>query len=173
MTTEPKKWGLGLVANPYATVCLVEIDENGQPVWRQIRAWTGKWDANSNPIYRGTRKVVTTYDVHQPGGMYDAGSVQMIDNIPRDFEEACEIADKCEPGNHVSPTLTVDAAKQLVNDIASGSHSWARWVAKRYTKNWSDRAFLDRCSDEDLANALSGKTEEDIYTRMMALRSAV
>ena len=42
--------------------------------------------------------------------------------------------------------------------------------AGRYTKNWRDRAFVSIASDEQLAMAMAGPHESEIYDRMCNLR---
>jgi len=42
--------------------------------------------------------------------------------------------------------------------------------AKRYTKNWSDAAFVDAATDDELASAMSAEGEQNFYAAMSALR---
>lgn len=111
------KWALGLVANPYHEVCLVELDESGAVAWRRVRNWTGKWDDKGQPIYKGWTRVVTTSTPHSSGGNFSASSVGVIDPTPRDADEAMAIASRCRRGNHLCMMTDAEAREQIAAAI--------------------------------------------------------
>jgi hypothetical protein len=110
-------YALGIVANPYSTICLVTLGDDGKPEQTRLKAWTGKWDDNGRPVYRGHKICASTYNVHQSGGFFSPllTEVAIVDETPRSFEDACAIASKCPPGNHIDRQhMTVEQAKSHI-----------------------------------------------------------
>lgn len=93
--TMDKQYCLVLMSNPYPRICIAEIGPDGRPLQRRLKKWTGKWDGNGKPIYRGTHLTVETWDVHSSGGTYSAPSVGLVDATPRSYAEAEAIALRC------------------------------------------------------------------------------
>lgn len=113
MTTQ-RKYGLAIVTNPYATVCLIVVDGEGRPVLRRQGVFSGRWDRRDNPIFNGTALFAETYDPHSVGGTYDTDRYTMVDATPRGWEEAVRLAMACPRGTHCDPSITADQARGLV-----------------------------------------------------------
>lgn len=108
-----RNFALGIVTNPYATVCLIALNDDGKIAWRTVKAWTGGWNKDGEPVYKGTKKVVDTINPHESAGMFSASSVGILDATPRSFAEAMQIAGQCPRGNHIE-YLTNDKAKAAI-----------------------------------------------------------
>lgn len=97
------KFALGIVANPYPTVGVVYLDDDGQV--RRERRIAGPYKFNSRGEAIGNRKntylAATIYNPHQPGGCDEVRYATILDATPRSWEEATTIALACEPGNHL------------------------------------------------------------------------
>ncbi|SRR6266403_381814 len=110
-----RKYGLAFVGNPYRTVCLVPVGDDGKPVLNRHKKWTGKWDAKGEPVYRGTVMQADTYNPHSSGGSYSTGNFSMIDSTPRDWDDAQRHAMRCPPGNHIDGPISAEEALALMS----------------------------------------------------------
>lgn len=97
----PAKYILGIVSNPYPTVYLVEATDEGKPVMRKMKKWTGKWK-DGKAVYGGHEMKMATQNPRSHGGIYWTRSVRIVDTTPRSYDEAMAIALTYEAGNHIS-----------------------------------------------------------------------
>ena len=113
-----KMYCLVLASNPYPEVCVAQCDAQGNLVRRPSFSKHRKhYDVSAGyylPDRRTRTTKVDTYSPHHYCGAYMAEHVSVVDSIPRPWDEAMALANRCPRGTHVGPPLTVACAQALI-----------------------------------------------------------